>query len=121
MKDYHNPHRMGIRPPRDLYKRIYEVVRMIPAGKVATYGQIASIVGHCTPRQVGYAMAAVRSGSNVPWHRVINSKGMISVRAYGAPCALQRKFLEIEGLTFDENGSVDLKEVGWAGPIKEIW
>ncbi len=120
MNDYHNLHRMGNRPPRSLYKRIYDVVRMIPTGRVATYGQIASIVGKCTPRQVGYAMAAVRSGSDVPWHRVINSKGKISVRAYGAPCAIQRRLLETEGVKFNANSRVDLNKIKWAGPIKEI-
>lgn len=98
-----------------LYERIYRVVRMIPAGRVATYGQIAAIVGRCTPRQVGYAMAALPHG-DVPWHRVINMKGRISFPKNSPGEAEQRTLLEAEGIVFDESGRVDLGEVGWVGP-----
>jgi methylated-DNA-protein-cysteine methyltransferase related protein len=83
---------------------------MIPAGKVATYGQIAELVGGCTARMAGYAMAAVPDGSDVPWHRVINSKGGISLKE-GAD--EQRFLLESEGVQFKLNGLVDLAEFGW--------
>ncbi len=63
------------------YEKIYQVVRKIPLGKVATYGQIAKIVDRCTPRMVGYAMAASK-GADVPWQRVINYKGEISPAAH---------------------------------------
>lgn len=99
-----------------LYERIYDTARRIPRGRVATYGQIAEIVGRCTPRQVGYAMAAVPFGSDVPWHRVINSRGMVSERAGGDGSAAQRALLEAEGVRFDERGRVDLRVVGWVGP-----
>ena len=61
-----------------LYERIYAVVRLIPPGKAAAYGQIAAIVGDCTARMVGYAMASVPTGSDVPWQRVINAQGKVS-------------------------------------------
>jgi methylated-DNA-protein-cysteine methyltransferase-like protein len=99
-----------------LYDHIYALVRMIPPGRVATYGQIAEIVGRCTPRMVGYAMAAVPYGSDVPWHRVLNSRGSVSVRADGNACAVQRGMLEAEGVRFDGRGRVDLHAVGWRGP-----
>jgi len=61
-------------------------------------------------------MAAVPYGSDVPWHRVINSRGSVSERAAGDGSAVQRALLEAEGVRFDERGRVDLKVVGWTGP-----
>jgi len=98
-----------------LYERIYEVVRKIPPGRVASYGQVSSLVGKCTPRIVGYAMAAVPVGSDVPWHRVINSQGKISRRSQGSEESMQRKLLEDEGIIFDKKGRVNLIEYGWTG------
>ena len=99
-----------------LYERIYSVVHQIPPGQVATYGQIARIVGGCTARTVGYAMAALPCDTDVPWHRVINSQGKISPRSSGEGSARQRQLLEGEGICFDQQGRVDLRVVGWAGP-----
>lgn len=99
-----------------LYERIYAVVGQIPPGKVATYGQIALIVGGCTARMVGYAMAALPFGSDVPWQRVINRQGKISPRAAGNGSARQRQFLEAEGVRFDQKNRVDFEEAGWLGP-----
>jgi methylated-DNA-protein-cysteine methyltransferase-like protein len=98
------------------YDQVYQLVGMIPAGQVATYGQIASYIDRCTPRMVGYAMAATPSGQEIPWHRVINSQGMISIRANGERDMLQRLLLEAEGVVFNNNGKVDLSRVGWKGP-----
>ncbi|NPV77389.1 MAG: cysteine methyltransferase [Anaerolineae bacterium] len=95
------------------YEEIYALVRQIPPGKVATYGQIAALVGGCTARMVGYAMAATPEGSGVPWQRVINSKGKISPHGFGYGSALQRALLEGEGVVFDEQGSINLKRFGW--------
>lgn len=97
-----------------LYSRIYTVVRRIPAGKVATYGQIAEIVGDCTARIVGYAMAA--APDDVPWQRVINAQGKVSPRAGHWGTEVQRLRLEEEGVAFDANHKVDLAAVRWAGP-----
>ena len=102
----------GIEP---VYDRIYRVVRQIPRGKVATYGQIARIVDRCTARMVGYAMAALRGRTDVPWQRVINSKGEISTRSRGEGAHRQRKLLEKEGIRFDQRGRVNLRKVQWAG------
>lgn len=92
------------------------MVRLIPAGTVATYGQIASIVGCCTPRQVGYALAALPHGSDVPWQRVINARGEISLNPNGSG-AFQREILEREGVRFNEGGQTDLNKFGWHGPL----
>jgi methylated-DNA-protein-cysteine methyltransferase-like protein len=99
-----------------IYKRIYAIVRQIPAAKVATYGQISRIVGGCSARMVGYAMAALRDvdeGETVPWQRVINSQGKISLTGEGY--ALQRQLLEQEGVQFDDQGIVDFNQFGWLG------
>jgi len=114
---------MGIsrrRPTRTLYERIYEVVGQIPPGKVATYGQIAKIVGFCTPRMVGYAMAALPHGRDVPWQRVINHKGEISARSRGDGAQRQRGLLRAEGIRFDRKGRINLKKVRWTGPNKPL-
>ena len=102
--------------PAPLYERIYAVVRQIPRGKVATYGQVAAIVGGCSARMVGYAMAALPHDTDVPWQRVINRMGKVSPRSGGAGGALQRQMLEDEGVRFDRDGRVDFAEVGWRGP-----
>ena len=98
------------------HERIYVVVKRIPKGKVATYGQISRMVGRCTARMVGYAMAAVPHGSRVPWQRVINSQGMISARSDGDGDVRQRVLLEKEGVKFDAKGRVDLKVFQWQLP-----
>jgi len=98
------------------YARIYAVVRQIPSGTVATYGQIAQIVGGCTARMVGYALAATPAGCEVPWQRVINAQGKISLRANSGENALQRQLLEEEGIHFDAQSRVNLKQYRWSGP-----
>ena len=99
-----------------MYRRIYSLVSQIPRGMVATYGQISRIAGGCSPRNVGYAMSSVPFGSDVPWQRVVNSKGMISIRSSGDRCSAQRQLLEAEGIRFDGRGRIDLDEFGWEGP-----
>ena len=96
-----------------LYQRIYEVVRRIPAGNVASYGRIARMV-KTGPRQVGYAMAALTSDQDVPWHRVINSKGELSLRKDGKADDLQRQLLTEEGVIFDAKGRVSFDQYGWS-------
>lgn len=99
-----------------VYERIYELIRQVPAGKVATYGQIADIVGECSPRMIGYALAALKPGWDVPWQRIINSQGKISRRADGAESMEQRHLLELEGIHFDKNDRIDLEKFGWLPP-----
>lgn len=100
-----------------LYPRIYALVEQIPPGTVATYGQLARLIG-CTARTVGFAMAALPPGSEVPWQRVINSQGKISPRADGGRDRLQHDLLVAEGIAFDREGRVDLEQYGCrlAGP-----
>ena len=105
---------MGEATGRELYDRIYAAVELTPAGKVATYGDIAAVVGGgCDARTVGYALNEIPKGrlGAVPWQRVINSKGGISTRG-----PRQRELLEGEGVTFDARGLVPLDAYRWEGP-----
>ena len=97
------------------HDRIYAVVRRIPVGKVATYGQIAELAGlGGQARLVGYAMSALPSGTAVPWHRVINAEGKVSPRSSGAAGGLtQRLLLEREGVRFNGRGRVALDKYRW--------
>ncbi len=98
-----------------LHADIRRAVTMIPRGKVSTYGRIARLVGGCNPRMVGYAMAGLPSDSGVPWHRVINHQGRISLRE--SSCyEIQRILLEGEGIEFDRSGKIDLARYGWPEP-----
>jgi len=98
-----------------LYQKIHQTISLIPAGKVATYGQIAEIVGECTARMVGYAASAVPHDSDIPWQRVINYKGGISRRSSGSGGLLQQKLLEAEGIAFNQNGKTNLEHFRWKG------
>ena len=96
-----------------IYERIYRTVRRVPRGRVATYGQIAELAKASGPRQVGYALHALAEGHDVPWHRIINARGMISLDSGIGGGNLQRALLEAEHVTFDEKGRVDLKKFQW--------
>ena len=96
------------------YNEIYRWVCQVPEGKVATYGQMAGLAGTCSARQVGYAMAALSDNSGVPWHRIINSQGRISLRAGSDGHRLQRILLEAEGVVFSPDGKIDLAEYRWS-------
>ena len=96
-----------------LNKRIYEIVRQIPYGYVATYGQISRLVSGSTPRLVGFAMASAGKEDYVPWHRVINAKGKISARSSGGGSEIQRLMLEEEGILFTAYGVIELDRYGW--------
>lgn len=98
------------------YQRVYAVVRRIPPGKVASYGQIAAIVGNCTARMVGYALGGLAAEDDVPWQRVINAQGKISPRGPGLGALIQRDLLEEEGVEFNAAGKVDWRTVRWSGP-----
>ena len=102
-------------PP--VYDRIIAVVRQIPYGQVATYGQIALIVGAgCTPRMVGYCMASLDPDSAVPWQRVINRQGKISPRGAGMGAQLQRELLLQEGVEFNDSDRISFRQFGWLDP-----
>ena len=95
------------------YEKIYEIVKRIPKGKVATYGQVAVFAGNANlARTVGNALHANPDNTTIPCHRVVNSKGNVAeFYAFGGPEA-QRKLLVSEGVTFKENGKIDLKKYG---------
>jgi methylated-DNA-protein-cysteine methyltransferase-like protein len=94
------------------YQAIYSTVRRIPRGRVASYGQVAAEAGLINAaRQVGYALHALPNGSTVPWHRVLNAKGCISLRDHHA--LTQRMLLIREGVRFDARARVDLVRFGW--------
>jgi methylated-DNA-protein-cysteine methyltransferase related protein len=102
---------------RALFPRVYDIVRQVPRGHVTTYGDVARLVGPgCDARVVGYAMAACPD--DVPWQRVINSQGKISLK--GEAAQKQRLRLEAEGIAFDPRGRIDLKRFRWAGPGGEF-
>jgi len=100
-----------------IFHRIYEVVRQIPHGRVASYGQVGAVVGaSVTARQVGDAMAALRDHHPqppVPWQRVINAQGKVSTGPR------QQELLEAEGVLFNAKGHTDLQRFGWPGPDAE--
>jgi methylated-DNA-protein-cysteine methyltransferase-like protein len=99
--------------PVSAYQRIYAVIRRIPRGRVATYGQVARLAGlPGRARQVGYALHALASSTAVPWQRVVNSAGGISLRA-GTGAISQRILLEREGVIFDARGRISLQRQGW--------
>lgn len=99
---------------KGLYHRVYDVVRQIPFGRVATYGQVAKIVGPpCDARRVGWALASLgnkKEAYPVPWQRVIGAGGKISLTGSD-----QRERLEAEGVEFDVRGRIDLSRFGWEG------
>ena len=101
------------------YSVIYDVVRLIPLGQVATYGQVAELAGMPgQARLVGYALYRVTADSEVPWHRVINARGEISQSPlrYGMD-DVQRSRLEQEGIPFDRQGRICLSRYRWQPEI----
>jgi methylated-DNA-protein-cysteine methyltransferase-like protein len=101
---------LGVEPR---WERFYEVIRRIPRGRVATYGQIASLAGlprHA--RQVGYALHALAENSDVPWHRVINARGEVSARSTPGWDELQLALLRRERVV-GRDGRIDLDRFQW--------
>ena len=99
------------------YELIWDTVRLVPKGNVATYGQIAYEAGFPKqPRMVGYALHALRPGSGVPWHRVINAQGRISFAKGSAAYKKQRRLLKAEGVMF-HGETVDLEKYGWLNDL----
>ncbi len=101
---------------KSLFPRIFDLVSEIPAGQVSTYGQIAFICSAPTARVVGFAVAGLPDGSDVPWHRVVNSMGKLSPRKDGVESLEQRRRLHEEGVFLDKQGRVDFKSHAWSGP-----
>lgn len=99
-----------------LSERVYALARLIPPGKVVSYGQLALLAGHPrAARAVGGALRACRM-SDVPCHRVVRADGSPAPGdAFGVP-GLQRRLLEDEGVAFTEDGRVDMRLFQWRGP-----
>jgi methylated-DNA-protein-cysteine methyltransferase-like protein len=99
------------------FERVYDVVRQVPRGRVATYGQVATLLGSPrAARQVGFALSALRDREelvSVPWHRIINGRGRISVRGDTLRGCEQQRLLESEGVIFDAGGKTALAIFGW--------
>ncbi len=96
------------------YQLIYATVRQIPRGTVATYGQVAELAGlPRQARQVGYALHALPAKTTVPWHRVVNAQGKISLRTEGGADTEQQRRLQREKVRFNERGVIDLKVYRW--------
>ena len=90
---------------------VYQVLVAVPQGKVVTYGQVAQLAGLGKgARIVAAALRSLPRGTKVPWHRVINAQGRISIPGQGA--SVQQERLEVEGVVF-LSGRVDLKEYQW--------
>lgn len=101
---------------RSFFDRVYCLVSLIPVGRVASYGQIAAMLDHPrAARTVGWALASLNEeqAAVVPWHRVLNRAGVISLPDRSA--ALQQALLEGEGVEFSADGRVDMRRYGWRG------
>lgn len=112
-------------PNEDFFETVWLITGQIPRGKISSYGQIASMIPpypntdpdqhqRLAPRWVGTAMRKVPEGQRIPWQRVINSQGKISLP--DASGIRQKALLEAEGIVFDASGTVDLLNYGWEGP-----
>lgn len=99
--------------PSELDERVYLAVQQIPHGQVATYGEIATVVGRLDAREVGAALGGLAEAraAEVPWQRVVSREGGISTRGLR-----QRELLEAEGVSFDEQGHVRMARHQWDGP-----
>ncbi|MBC8061414.1 MAG: MGMT family protein [Clostridiaceae bacterium] len=99
---------------KNYFQQVYEIVAQIPKGKIATYGQIAAMLG--TPKNariVGYAMNAAPAEMKLPCHRVLNKKGALSPAYAFGDKAIQHALLEVEGITFDNENCVNVKKHLW--------
>ena len=98
---------------KSFYQRVVDIIKSIPEGRVTTYGNIARYAGNPrAARQVAYILHASSKKENLPWHRVVNSKGGISLkprRGY----ELQKQMLNKEGVVFDNENHIDLHKYGW--------
>jgi methylated-DNA-protein-cysteine methyltransferase related protein len=100
-----------------VFRRVYELVKRIPSGRVMSYGQIATLIeNRVSPRAVGWAMHGCPRG--VPWQRVVNASGGTSTdRLPDMPPGFQRALLEAEGVAFRPNGTLDLARYRWVPPL----
>lgn len=94
---------------------IWQVIAAIPAGCVASYGQVAELAGLGRgARQVGRALRNLPKDTQLPWHRVINASGRISLDRDSSGYCIQKQRLEAEGVEFNLSGAINLKRFRWA-------
>jgi methylated-DNA-protein-cysteine methyltransferase-like protein len=99
--------------PSSFHQQIVAAIKKIPRGKVATYGQVAAVAGNPrAARQVVRALHSSTRKENLPWHRVINARGRVSLRP-GEGYEVQKAMLEDEGIVFSADDTIDLKRFGW--------
>jgi methylated-DNA-protein-cysteine methyltransferase-like protein len=106
--------------PLSFNEKVYALVRQIPPGKVLSYGRVAQLLGipHGA-REVGWAMG-VSHDHNLPWHRVVNAQGRVSIKGSPEAAALQRARLEAEGITFNKYDRLDMEQHLWDPAPPEV-
>ena len=104
---------VGVRMNKGFHQKVKDIIKKVPEGKVASYGQIAVLAGnHRAARQVAWVLHSSSRKDKLPWHRVVNSEGRISLRPnYGYE--IQKELLKKEGIKFDENDRIDFKNYLW--------
>lgn len=106
---------------KDFFQRVYDVVRLVPAGRVTSYGAIAKYLGAArSSRAVGYAMNASHSLEDVPAQRVVNRNGLLTGKHHFQGTNLMQQLLESEGVTIKENQVQDFKKVFWDPSVELI-
>lgn len=105
---------------KDFFQKVYKVVKMIPSGRVSTYGLIAKYLGSTkSSRVVGYAMNASHKNSEIPAHRVVNRVGLLTGKHHFSGTTLMKDLLESEGVKIQNERVVNFKKVVW-DPSKEL-
>lgn len=103
----------------DFNARVHEAVRDVPSGRVASYGAIAERAGRPgAARAVGAVLRALPEGADVPWWRVINARGRLTIPRVGHGRSLQRALLEEEGVEFGDDGRVDMARFAWPAVVE---
>tara|TARA_Y100000814_G_scaffold271981_1_gene229109 strand:+ start:313 stop:642 length:330 start_codon:yes stop_codon:yes gene_type:complete len=105
---------------KDFFQKVYKVVKMIPSGRVSTYGLIAKYLGSTkSSRVIGYAMNASHQNSEIPAHRVVNRVGLLTGKHHFSGTTLMKDLLESEGVKIQNDRVVNFKKVVW-DPSKEL-
>jgi methylated-DNA-protein-cysteine methyltransferase related protein len=100
----------------DFATQVYAIVKRCPRGRIVSYGGVAAMLGKPrSARAVGRALNALPDGNKVPWWRVVNSRGEVSIRGVDHGAVLQRTLLEREGVKFEKSGRISWKHFGWQG------
>jgi methylated-DNA-protein-cysteine methyltransferase-like protein len=103
----------------NFFERVYAVARQIPCGKVTSYGAIAKVLGAArSARMVGWAMNAAHNKEDVPAHRVVNRKGLLTGKHHFDGTNLMQQLLESEGIVIIDNQIMDFESVFWEPEMK---